>query len=60
MTRKINATIIPEFNTKAEGCAFDCLIFLIITRTVIKVKGIMIRSFSIKKKWESPEKNKSL
>jgi hypothetical protein len=47
ITRKINETIIPEFNTNAEGCAFDCLNFLMITRIVIAVRGRTIKSFMI-------------
>jgi hypothetical protein len=59
-TRKIKATIIPEFKTSAEGCAPECLIFRIITNIVITVKGITSKSFIIKKRFNSLEKNKSL
>ena len=48
--RKIKATIIPEFNTKAEGSGLVSLIFFIITKTVITTKNKTIRSLIMKKK----------
>jgi hypothetical protein len=59
-TRKTKATIIPEFNTRAEGWAPERLIFLIITKIITADKGITIRSFMIKKSCDSLEKNKTL
>lgn len=56
----MKATIIPEFNTNADGCGFVCLIFFIITKIVIAISGITIKSLIIKKKCESFEKNKIL
>ena len=46
--------------TNAVGNGFVCLIFLIITKTVVATSGITNKSLIIKKKYELFEKNKIL